>query len=65
MFPHCIKVGNEVTLWDIIYEQCAQPWQCHQNSPESGYQLKAWEWETREMYIEVSLLLSYIVFDFH
>lgn len=28
-------------LWDIIYEQRAQPCQCHQNYPESDYQLKA------------------------
>lgn len=38
---HGIKVGNEVTLWDIIYEQYAQLCQCHQTYPESDYQLKA------------------------
>lgn len=54
MFLHCIRVENEVTLWDMIYEQCAQPCQCDHNYPESDYQLKTREWEIREkMYIEV------------
>lgn len=55
---HGIKVGNEDTLWDIINEQCAQLCHCHETYPESNP-------ETREMYVEVCLLLAHSILDFH